>query len=118
MRTFSLPDLRAADLGGRARAAYLADMAVSALIHEATLTPKPGLVDLRGGGTHRDMDWAMLCHSARTLHPAFAAMADAGGTIAEPARLRERIGQIGRDGEAAMLAATGGVNTHRGAIWA
>jgi len=32
--------------------------------------------------------------------------------------LRARIGEIGRAGEAEMLAATGGVNTHRGALWA
>lgn len=31
-------------------AARLADLAVAALIDEATLTPKPGLVDLRGDG--------------------------------------------------------------------
>jgi triphosphoribosyl-dephospho-CoA synthase len=32
--------------------------------------------------------------------------------------LREAVGRIGREGEQAMLDTTGGVNTHRGAIWA
>ena len=32
--------------------------------------------------------------------------------------LREALGRIGREGEQAMLQTTGGVNTHRGAIWA
>jgi triphosphoribosyl-dephospho-CoA synthase len=104
--------------GREAVPVQLADMAVAALIDEATLTPKPGLVDLRSRGAHRDMDWLLLCHSAWALHPAFCALAEAGRQIAEPLALRERIGQIGRDGEAAMMRATGGINTHRGAIWA
>jgi triphosphoribosyl-dephospho-CoA synthase len=96
----------------------LADMAVSALMDEATLTPKPGLVDLRSRGAHRDMDWMLMCHSARALHPTFHALAEAGRRISEPLTLRVRVGQLGRQGEAVMLQATGGVNTHRGAIWA
>jgi triphosphoribosyl-dephospho-CoA synthase len=96
----------------------LADLAVSALIDEATLTPKPGLVDLRSRGAHHDMDWLLMCHSAWALHLTFCALAEAGSEIDEPLTLRERIGQIGRDGETTMLQATGGVNTHRGAIWA
>jgi triphosphoribosyl-dephospho-CoA synthase len=96
----------------------LADTAVSALMDEATLTPKPGLVDLRSRGAHRDMDWMLMCESARALHPTFYALAEAGRRIVEPLTLRVRVGQIGRQGEAAMLQATGGVNTHRGAIWA
>jgi triphosphoribosyl-dephospho-CoA synthase len=98
--------------------ARLADLAVAALVDEATLTPKPGLVDLRSGGAHRDMDWPLMCHSARALHPTFQALAEAGRRLADPLTLRVRVGQIGRLGEAAMMRATGGVNTHRGAIWA
>src|SRR3954451_436725 len=85
--------------------ARLADMAVAALVDEATLTPQPGLVDLRSRGAHRDMDWLLLCHSGWALHPVFGALAEAGRENAEPLALRERIGQIGRDGEAAMLLA-------------
>jgi triphosphoribosyl-dephospho-CoA synthase len=102
----------------RASAHDLADMVVSALIAEATLTPKPGLVDLRSRGSHSDLDCALMCRSAAVLHGSFLAMAQAGASIEEHQRLRERIGAIGREAEALMLQETGGINTHRGAIWA
>jgi triphosphoribosyl-dephospho-CoA synthase len=93
-------------------------MAVDALVDEAMLTPKPGLVDMRGSGAHTDLSWLLMCRSAHALQPAFHAMAEAGTSIEDMVELRRRIGAIGRDAEAAMMAATGGVNTHRGAIWA
>lgn len=96
----------------------LAEMAVAALIDEVTLTPKPGLVDVRGRGAHADLDCALMCRSAQVLGPTFAALARAGQIGGEARMLRESIGAIGRQGEAVMLEATGGVNTHRGAIWA
>jgi triphosphoribosyl-dephospho-CoA synthase len=99
-------------------AARLADMAVGALVDEAMLTPKPGLVDMRGSGAHKDLNWLLMCHSAHALRPGFHAMAVAGESIGDRRALRERIGAIGRDTEEAMMIATGGVNTHRGAIWA
>ncbi|MBA5606062.1 triphosphoribosyl-dephospho-CoA synthase [Duganella sp. FT3S] len=97
---------------------WLADAAVAALIDEAMLTPKPGLVDLRGNGAHDDLNWLLMCHSARTLRPAFLAMAQAGQHMRDHQALRRHIGAAGRDGERLMMQATGGVNTHRGAIWA
>jgi triphosphoribosyl-dephospho-CoA synthase len=96
----------------------LAGMAVDALVDEAMLTPKPGLVDLRGSGAHRDLNWMLMCHSARALRPGFDAMEQAGQRTADAQALREQIGAAGRDAERAMMRATGGVNTHRGAIWA
>ncbi|TWI69369.1 triphosphoribosyl-dephospho-CoA synthase [Pseudoduganella lurida] len=100
------------------RANVLAGLAVNALVDEAMLTPKPGLVDLRGSGAHRDLSWLLMCQSAHALRPAFAAMAGAGATMDDLPALRRRIGAIGRMAEATMMTATGGVNTHRGAIWA
>jgi triphosphoribosyl-dephospho-CoA synthase len=101
-----------------ARAERLAGLAAGALADEAMLTPKPGLVDMRGSGAHRDLSWLLMCASAAALQPAFCRMAQAGHAIRDPQQLRHRIGAIGREAEAAMMEATGGVNTHRGAIWA
>jgi triphosphoribosyl-dephospho-CoA synthase len=98
-------------------AATLAARGVRALIEEALLTPKPALVDRRGPGAHRDLDLGKLLHSACALHESFECMAfEAEGASADLS-LRERLGALGRQGERAMLAATGGANAHRGAIW-
>jgi len=107
-----------ADALVRHLATNLARYAVDALVDEAMLTPKPGLVDMRGSGAHHDLSWLLMCRSAHALHPAFLRMAEAGACITDPLLLRRRIGAIGREAESAMMAATGGVNTHRGAIWA
>ena len=97
----------------------LADLATEALIDEADLSPKPGLVDRRSSGAHPDMTLALMHASALALWPCLRQMAEAAqnhGQIGQP--LRIELGRIGREGEAAMLATTGGINTHRGAIWA
>lgn len=97
----------------------LADLAVQALIDEADLSPKPGLVDRRGNGAHNDLHLGLMHASAHALWPAFKAMAQAAqlfGEVGQP--LREALGQLGREGETEMLRVTAGVNTHRGAIWA
>jgi len=99
-------------------AALLADAVVAALIDEVMLSPKPGLVDLRSRGAHHDLDWLLMCRSARALYATFEAMALAGAQDMSLPRLRERIGHLGRIGETRMMDATGGINTHRGAIWA
>jgi triphosphoribosyl-dephospho-CoA synthase len=97
----------------------LAELVVDALLDEARLAPKPGLVDSRRNGVHTDLDFALMCRSARALKPAFAGMADAGRAAAAPTlALRETLGRLGREAEARMMSTTGGVNTHRGAIWA
>jgi triphosphoribosyl-dephospho-CoA synthase len=96
---------------------FLADIAAWSLIEEANLTPKPGLVDARGSGAHCDMDLKMLRRSAISLWPTFAAIADEAWQATESIYLREKLSELGREGELDMLRATGGVNTHRGAIW-
>lgn len=92
-------------------------MAVRALREEAQLSPKPGLVDRRGGGAHDDMDLPLLLASAEALRPTFWSIADVAGRMAVGVELREELGRLGRVGEATMLRITRGVNTHRGALW-
>ena len=95
----------------------VAELAVRSLVEEAELTPKPALVDRRGSGAHDDMDLEMLRLSAYALHPTFGALTDRAHYRAPSRRLREDLAAIGRRGEGTMFAVTGGVNTHRGAIW-
>lgn len=97
----------------------IGDLAVSVLVDEAMLSPKPGLVDARGNGSHRDMSLRLMIDSAHGLRDGFVAMTRAGQQAQRiDVALRERLGALGRDTEAAMLRTTGGINTHRGAIWA
>jgi triphosphoribosyl-dephospho-CoA synthase len=98
-------------------AARLAEAAMGALIAEALLTPKPALVDRRGCGAHRDLDLERLLASAVALRPGFERMAECAWGRMPSVALREKLGDIGRAAEADMLAATGGSNAHRGAIW-
>lgn len=96
----------------------LADLAVKALIDEAELTPKPGLVDMRSAGCHDDMNLALMKASAAALRDCFAAMGRTAYRRRPDQDLREALAAIGRSGERDMLETTKGVNTHRGAIWA
>ncbi|MGO4125685.1 triphosphoribosyl-dephospho-CoA synthase MdcB [Inquilinus sp. YAF38] len=91
----------------------LGDIASAALLAELETWPKPGLVSHVDSGSHDDMDHTTFRRSAAAIRPFFARLAIAGAAGAEMERLR----RIGRDAEEAMLAATGGVNTHRGAIF-
>ena len=87
----------------------LAQLSCDALRQELDCPLKPGLVGPDGRGAHNDMDFALMQRSISALHSHFARM----GAAADVAALR----QAGLDAEKAMLEATGGVNTHRGAIY-
>lgn len=94
-------------------AADLGQLASACLHLELDTYPKPGLVSPVDSGSHRDMDIALMRASADALEPYFADLAVAGASGAEMAELR----RIGMAAEQAMLAATGGINAHRGAIF-
>jgi triphosphoribosyl-dephospho-CoA synthase len=88
-------------------------MAAHALLLELKTWPKPGLVSDVDSGSHGDMDATTFRLSTAAIEPHLRALAEAGAEGCEMSRLRV----IGREAEAAMLAATGGINTHRGAIF-
>ena len=98
-------------------AAWLANLASQALIAEAELTPKPGLVDRRGAGAHNDLSLDIMRLSARAIEPYFREMALISDGARPNQEIREQLAAIGRNAERAMFRATGGSNSHKGAIW-
>ena len=93
----------------------IAHLATRALQAELDTTPKPGLVDKDNNGAHRDMDYALMQRSIDTLHPYFVKLALLGCADALPTHASIR--DIGIEAERAMLSATNGVNTHKGALF-
>ena len=87
----------------------LAALAQRALLLELDTPLKPGLVCPGSSGAHSDMNYSVMAAGIRALRPFWSQMAlapDAPSLIA-----------LGIEAEEAMMAATGGVNTHRGAIF-
>jgi triphosphoribosyl-dephospho-CoA synthase len=90
-----------------------ARIAIGCLHTELVLYPKPGLVSLIDNGSHTDMNAATFMRSLFTLRHYFARICRAGIDGAPFSVLK----QLGIEAEARMLRATGGINTHRGAIF-
>lgn len=105
---------RERQLDRRGLAHGIAVRALRSLHAELTLYPKPGLVSLRDSGAHVDMDARAFVRSIAALRTYFRDIAELGASGAAFIELRRR----GVEAEARMLAATRGVNTHRGAIFA
>jgi triphosphoribosyl-dephospho-CoA synthase len=98
----------------------IGDMACSALLTEVMLTPKPGLVDQRNSGAHRDMDLQTFFASIHAIGTHFEQFALTGLLNArEPAsRMLPLLRPTGVLAEVDMRRATGNVNTHKGGIFA
>lgn len=94
-------------------------LAVQSLIDEVHTTPKPGLVDQRNNGSHKDMDVRLFKISAHTLQPYFGRCVQIGQETAHrpPEETFPLLREAGLQAEKAMLQATCGVNTHKGAIY-
>jgi cytidyltransferase-like protein len=87
----------------------LAALAHRALLLELDTPHKPGLVCPESAGAHRDMDYSTMRRGIDALRPWWSRMALAASA--------QELIALGIDAEKEMLAATGGVNTHRGAIF-
>ena len=93
----------------------------NALLGEVYATPKPGLVDRRDTGAHRDMNYETFLASTEAITPFMVRMFAEGmdATVAghTPEEVFQEIRGIGLEAERAMYAATAGVNTHKGMIF-
>ena len=96
-----------------------ASLAVRALMYEVCVTPKPGLVDRVNNGSHTDMDIYSFASSASVLWPYFETCVRIGRQTAGRSAVRTMasLRWHGIQAECDMRRATGGVNTHKGAIF-
>ena len=96
-----------------------ASLAVRALLYEVCTTPKPGLVDRNNTGSHRDMDIFTFMRSSASLWPYFARCFNTGASSSgDPApETFAALRPLGMQAEEEMFRATGGINTHKGAIF-
>lgn len=97
----------------------IARLAHTALVREAEATPKPGLVDRVSSGAHADMTIDTFYRAIAALEPYWHQFAASGAAAPHlsPAEALRQIRPIGLAAERAMYGATGGVNTHKGAIF-
>lgn len=99
----------------------LVQTAQRALLYEVSVNPKPGLVDPVSAGAHPDMNVFMFIDSATSLLTYFEQCAEAGTVAAQEEtigpELFQKIRPFGVAAEEAMFTATGGINTHKGAIF-
>ena len=125
-RAHSVEELkkRTHELLERWLADFLGGSAMAALSSEVNITPKPGLVDANNSGANPDMNRETFHISAMALRHFFIRMAELSIAYAEKqddaAALEAYVGELkklGVEAEKAMLKATGGVNTHRGAVY-
>ena len=93
----------------------------NALLGEVYATPKPGLVDRRDTGAHRDMNYETFLASTEAITPYMVRMfvegMDATAAGHAPEEVFRMIRGTGLEAERAMYAATDGVNTHKGMIF-
>jgi len=96
-----------------------AALVTRALLDEVCTTPKPGLVDRNNNGSHQDMDIFTFTASAAALTAYWNRCVQIGQETAKrvPTETFRVLRLAGQEAERTMFAATGGVNTHKGAIF-
>ncbi len=96
----------------------LTSAATQALLYEVSLSPKPGLVDRFGSGSHTDMDFFTFVNSTSTLAPYWRKIVHlAYRRLNDIDQETQELRIIGIAMERAMMQATQQVNTQRGAIY-
>lgn len=96
-----------------------AELANSAMLNEVNLTPKPGLVDMRNNGAHKDMDLTDFYRSAEAIRIWIPYFIEYGMSthMQDSSVVLYGLRPLGLACEASMFKATSGVNTHKGTIF-
>ncbi|MBA1392939.1 triphosphoribosyl-dephospho-CoA synthase, partial [Lactobacillus sp. XV13L] len=97
----------------------LSQLALQSLLYEVSVQPKPGLVDPVSSGPHFDMNVFTFIKSALSLQDYFQQCESLGYKFDQKdlTQLFQQVRFVGIKAEQQMLEATGGVNTHKGAVF-
>lgn len=95
----------------------LSSFATKSLLHELSLTPKPGLVDKYSSGSHKDMDYELFLNSISVINVYFSDLAKAGINCRNTKLALSKIREIGISMEEAMFKETKHINTQKGIIF-
>jgi holo-ACP synthase/triphosphoribosyl-dephospho-CoA synthase len=97
----------------------LATLALQSILHEISLTPKPGLVDKFSNGVHSDMNYITFINSTAAISGYFNDLVKAGFAFAENdlTMALPVIRNIGLRMEKSMFESTNNVNTQKGIIF-
>lgn len=98
---------------------YFGNLVYESLLQEVYTTPKPGLVDRNNNGSHSDMNIALFEKSANALKPYFCRCFEIGVQTKDFScdKSFDSLRKAGIEAEKIMFEATGGINTHKGAIF-
>lgn len=90
-----------------------------ALLYEMMAWPKPGLVDPLEHNAHPDMDAFTFVNSSLSLHNYLEQAAKLGlfTTSSDYPLMFTELREFGKQAEKDMFMATGGINTHKGAVF-
>lgn len=91
----------------------ISSLAIRAMVQELDMIDKPGLVTPVSNGCHDDMDYFLMRRGIRSLEVYFE-RAFSLGFFREPFF---KVRNLGQRAERQMFRATGGINTHMGAIF-
>jgi triphosphoribosyl-dephospho-CoA synthase len=116
---------RAADLapyfadGIAPKAWTIGSACLSGILLEVSAHPKPGLVTPRSMGAHRDMDQQTFMLTSAAIAPCFHRCAAIGlSHRGDATGVLPQVRAVGRDYDVLLMAASNGVNTQRGALFA
>jgi triphosphoribosyl-dephospho-CoA synthase len=97
---------------------YLSQRAIKSMLVEVSCTPKPGCVDRNNNGAHKDMNFDTFLGSISAIAPYFLKIAQLGKEMGDFRELFVKVREIGLEAENDMFVFTGGINTHKGQIFA
>jgi holo-ACP synthase/triphosphoribosyl-dephospho-CoA synthase len=96
----------------------LSEFATKSLLHEISLSPKPGLVCFNNSGSHKDMNFYTFLKSISAISPFWDDFAKSGFNFnSDLSQALPVIRQIGIKTENAMFEASQNVNTQKGLVF-